>query len=245
MREIENFLDRARRYAEQLTAAKNGSAQPPEPDLTLAAMGPYLGGEKPVIFSASEYKDLLDTIEFAEKHKLKPIIYGGDQAWKLAEVLAEKDIPVILNTVTSMPRGPFEAWDSVFACVAALEEAGVRFAFSTGSSAEAYDLTHQAAMAAAFGLSPERAEFALTKGAADILGIGDQLGSIEPGKRADLIITTHSPLQMMSQVRAMFIDGRPIDLTSKHTEDYERFRNRPKPNLPPLPELTGPPSLTR
>ena len=99
-------------------------------------------------------------------------------------------------------------------------------------------------MAVAHGLRRERAEHALTLGAADILGIADRVGSIEPGKRADLIVTTDTPIQTVAQVTHMFIDGRPIELTSMQTESYEKFKNRPMPKLPPAPELRGPKSLS-
>ena len=78
-----------------------------------------------------------------------------------------------------------------------------------------------------------------------MLGVADRLGSIEPGKVADLIVTTHSPIQTVCQVTHMFIDGVPIDLSNKHSDDYERFKNRPAPQLPVLPDLRGPRSLTR
>ncbi|MHC4090403.1 MAG: amidohydrolase family protein [Planctomycetota bacterium] len=261
LREIERFLAKARRYAERLAASGAGpdstaEVEDPEsrnpqsavrnskPDLTLEAMIPYRRGEKPVVFAASSYKAILETIEFADKHELRCVISGGAQAWKLADTLAEKKIPVILGPVTSYPRGRFEAWDSVYSCAAALDRAGVEFCFASGSSAGAYNLPTYAGLAVAHGLDPERAEYALTLGAARILGIDDRTGSIEPGKQADLIVTTHSPLQTVFRVTHMFIDGRPIDLTNKHTGDYQRFKNRPRPTLPPPPELLGPPSLT-
>ncbi|MCH7721287.1 MAG: amidohydrolase family protein [Planctomycetes bacterium] len=93
--------------------------------------------------------------------------------------------------------------------------------------------------------SLHRAADAFTLAPAKMLGVADRLGSIEPGKVADLIVTTHSPIQTVCQVTHMFIDGVPIDLSNKHSEDYERFRDRPAPELPPLPELRGPRSLTR
>ena len=99
-------------------------------------------------------------------------------------------------------------------------------------------------MAVAHGLTRTRAEHALTLGAAEVLGLADRVGSIETGKQADLIVTTDSPLQATCLVTHMFIDGKPIELTSLHTERYDRFKNRPTPMLPPERDLVGPPSLT-
>ncbi|MGD2111280.1 MAG: amidohydrolase family protein [Phycisphaerae bacterium] len=245
LRELEAFIAKARHYARVKDLAGTDADVDFELDLTLEAMIPFVRGEKPVVFNVGEYKEMLDTIAFAEKHGLKCIFSGATQAWKLADTLAEKDIPVILATPMSYPQGEFEPWDSVYRGAGVLDRAGVPFCFASGSAASAYELPLQAGMAVAHGLPRERAEFALTLGAAQILGIADRVGSIEPGKQADLIVTTGTPLQAATQVTHMFIGGRPIELTSKHTESYERFKNRPEPDLPPArTDLVGPPSRT-
>lgn len=240
MRELEDYLDLATRYADRKDAAATDSSMTFERDLPLDALIPYVRGEKPIIFSAGAYKHILDTIEFAEKRKLKCVLYGGDEAWKLAQELAEKNIPVILRTPYGYPSGQFEPWDAVYRCASVLDQAGVRYCFASDSSSDAYNLGTEVGMAVAHGLPRERAEYALTLGAAEILGIADRVGSIEVGKRADLIVTTGSPLQTVTQVTHMFIDGRPVELTSIHTESYDKFSHRPAPVLPPEKDLRGP-----
>ena len=81
-------------------------------------------------------------------------------------------------------------------------------------------------MAASYGLPPEEALKAVTLYPAQILGVGDQLGSIEAGKRANLVLTNGDVLQASTQVAAVFIDGRPLEPTSKQTKLYERYRER-------------------
>ncbi len=241
---LENYIAKAKRYAKAMEAAESDPTITFEVDLALEAMAPYVRGEKPVVFSASSYQQIVETVEFAEKQELKCIIAGGQDAWKAAELLAEKDIPVLFSGPLGLSRGNFELWDGVYRAAGVMDRAGVEFCFATNSASGAFNLAIQAGMAVAHGLPRERAEYALTLGAAKILGIDDRTGSIEPGKLADLIVTTHTPLQTVSQVTHMFIAGRPVELTSMHTESYEKFKNRPEPDLPPLPELKGPPNLT-
>jgi len=245
LKQLEDYIAKAKHYAE---VKKLKSADPKlrfDVDLSLEAMVPYVRGEKPVIFEAATYKPIVETLEFAEKHKLKCILSGGQDAWKVAEKLKEKDIPVILSTVLSYPRNEFEAWDAIYRCAAELDRAGVRYCFASDSASSAYDLGTIAGMAVAHGLPRERAERALTLGAAEILALADRVGSIEPGKYADLIVTTDTPLQTVALVTHVFIDGEPIDLSNMHEENYLKFRSRPAPKLPPaVVELRGPKSLT-
>ena len=241
---LEKFMQRAKHYAEVRALAASDSQIKFDLDVRLEAMIPYIRGEKSIVCNASSYKQILDTIEFAEKHKLKIVLSGATQSWKLADVLAEKNIPVILGTPISLPRGEYEPWDSIYRCAARLNEAGVKFCFASENASSAYDLGFYVGMAVAHGLPREKAEYAVTLGAAEILGIADRVGSIEVGKLADLIVTTDTPLQTVTQVTHMFIAGTPVVLTSMHTESYEKFKNRPTPNLPPLPQLVGPPNLT-
>jgi imidazolonepropionase-like amidohydrolase len=244
MRKLETFMKRAKQYAKLKAAAAADPRVTFEPDLGFEAMIPYLRGDRPVVFQARTYKQILDALAFVEAHGLRCVLSGAQEAWKLADVLAEKDIPVILGSPLGYPSTEYEPWDSVYRCAGVLDRAGVRFCFGSNNAAGAVDLPIEVGMAVAHGLPRERAEYALTLGAAQILGVGDRVGSIEAGKQADLIITTDTPLQAVSQVTHMFIAGRPIELSSFHTETYEKFNGRPAPELSPAPILVGPPSLS-
>ncbi len=244
MKRLEDFVGQAKRYAAAMGAAESGSAEPPDRDLRLEAMLPYVRGEKRVFLSASSYKAILDALEFAKKHELKPLVTGGLESWKLVDQLKENEVPVILNSVLSYPRDEFEAWDSIYRCAGVLDRAGVRWCFASGSAANAYDLGTEAGMAVAYGLDPDRAVYGMTLGAAHVLEVDDRLGSLDAGKIADVIVTTHPPTQTVAKVSHMFIAGRPVSLSSMHTHSYERFKNRPAPTLPPPRELGGPAVMT-
>lgn len=241
---LEEFIEHAKRYARSVEWAAGDPSKTPPRDLRLEAMIPYLNGDAPVVFDASGYKSILDTLAFAEKHGLKCIISGGAEAWKCADLLAEKNVPVILSTVISYPSSDFEPFDSVFGCAAALDKAGVRYCFASASAAEAFNLPIHVGMAVAHGLDPDKAMRAVTLGAAEILGVDRDLGSLQKGKLANVIVTSDWPIQVTAGVTHMFIRGRPVELSSVQTENIQRFERRPDPVLPPLPPLAGPPSLT-
>lgn len=245
VKSLDAFMARAKHYAKAREVAASDPTVEVETDFALEAMIPYVRGERPVILEAHDYKHILDSLEFAEKHALKTVLYGATESWKLADTLAEKKVPVILAGPLSYPRGDYEPWDGIYACAAMLHRAGVRFCFASDDSAEAFNLSIAAGMAVAHGLPRERAEYALTLGAAEILGVADQVGSIDAGKVADLIVTTDSPLQTASQVTHMFIAGQPVNLSNMHSESYDKFRHRPKPRLSAKPTLLGPPDLSR
>lgn len=110
--------------------------------------------------------------------------------------------------------------------------ASVRFciagAGTAGGASNARNLPYQAAMAAAFGLAPEEALRAITLYPAQILGVEAELGSIQPGRLADLVVTDGPPLEITSAVEQVYISGRAIPMESRHTRLFERWRSRPR-----------------
>jgi hypothetical protein len=162
----------------------------------------------------------------AEELGLKAVISGGADAWKVADRLKESGIPVIV-TGTHRNPGRDEPYDASYANPARLHEAGVTFAISsTGDATEVRNLPFEAAMAAAYGLPEEEALKAVTIYPARILGVSESIGSIEPGKRANLVITAGHLLQPTTEVKHLFVGGRPVPPESRHTELYERYRRR-------------------
>ncbi|MGH9761011.1 MAG: amidohydrolase family protein, partial [Blastocatellia bacterium] len=108
-----------------------------------------------------------------------------------------------------------------------LSKAGVKVAFETFDSAHVRDLPYNAGMAAAFGMPKEEALKAVTIYPAQIWGMADKIGSIETGKIANLIVTDGDPLEIRTQIKYLFIGGKELPLTSRHTELYEKYLSRP------------------
>lgn len=226
--EIRKMLRDAEAYGRALDAyAKDKSLPRPDRNVVLEPLIPYVRGEQPVIFRADREAEIRGALRFAEEMKLKPIILGGNDAWKVASLLKEKNVPVILTGVFSLPSREDDAYDVLYEQPAKLQQAGVRFAISTGDAgAEVRNLAQYAGMAAAFGLSKADAVKSVTLYPAQIMNVADRLGSIEAGKMANLVVTDGDLLEIRTRIRYLFIDGRPVVLSSRHTELNEAFKNR-------------------
>ncbi len=206
---------------------KDKSLPSPKTDLKMDAMIPYVRGEKPVIFTAERERDIRGVINFAKDLKIKAIIMGGQEAWKAANELKQNNISVIYTNIYNLPVRDDDPYDSLFETPAKLQKAGVKFAISTGDQGpQVRDLPYQAGLASAYGLPKEEALKAVTIYPAQILGISDRLGSIETGKIANVVITDGDILELRTNVKYVFINGRMIPLTSRHTELFEQFKDR-------------------
>jgi imidazolonepropionase-like amidohydrolase len=199
----------------------------PPTDLKLAALVPFVRGERPVIFRAEREREIRAVVRFAEELKLRPVVIGGSEAWKAAQFLKEHDVAVILDSVLNMPLREDDPYDSLYENASKLAAAGVRFCISTGDSgAHVRDLPFHAGMAAAYGLPRAEALKAVTLYPAQILGVADRLGSVEQGKVANLVVTDGDLLEARTSVRYLFIAGRQIPLVSRHTMLSDQFKDR-------------------
>lgn len=230
-RQIENLkkiLGEARAYADAKDAqAKDPSLPRQKMDLRLEGLVPVVRGQMPMMINTQLEDDIKKAISFADEMKIKIIIGGGVDAYKVADQLKAKNIPVVLSSVMRMPAREDDPYDIAYSNAGLLAKAGVKIAFQTQGAAEARDLPYNAGMSAAFGLSKEEALKSVTINPAEIFGVADQLGSIEVGKMANLIVTDGDPLEIRTQIKHMFIRGRQVSLTSRHTELYERYKARP------------------
>src|SRR5690349_20300974 len=226
--QIRKLLRDAEAYGRAQDAyAKDNSLPRPEHSVVLEPLVPYVRGESPVIFRADREAEIRGALKFAEELKLRPIILGGNDAWKVASLLKEKNVPVILTGILSLPVREDDAYDALYENPAKLQQAGVRFCISTGDAGpEVRNLAQYAGMAAAFGLSKADALKAVTLYPAQILNVADRLGSIEAGKMANLVITDGDLLEIRTHIKYLLIDGRPVVLTTRHTELNDAFKNR-------------------
>ena len=200
----------------------------PEYDKQLAALEPVLAGEVPVIFRVTSDGDIHRAVTITEEFKLKPILTGTIYNTKLVALLKSKNIPVILSLdfprrQTDLPDGEDEPLREIKARVEApqgpakLIQAGVRVAFSSGGLSPA-DFTRNIQRALQNGLSSSEALRALTSEPATLLGAGDQLGTIENGKIANLIVTRGELFSAGAAISHVFIDGVEMNLRAQEAE---------------------------
>ncbi|AMY10328.1 N-acetylglucosamine-6-phosphate deacetylase [Luteitalea pratensis] len=225
-REIARWISDARDYR----AARARGADRVERNLKLEALGPYAAGEKPWLVRAGRERDIRDAVSFfVDTHKQKIVLVGAEEAWKVAALLAEKKVPVIVGPTQALPDSDDDPYDATMAAPAVLHKAGVTFALSTYSSSDARNLPYEIGTAVGFGLPRDVALRAITLAPAQILGLGAFVGSVEPGKIANLVVSRGDPLEIRSTITHVFIKGVPVSLETRHTQLYEKYRNRPRP----------------
>ena len=223
--ELTDWIDRARHYAQ---AMEKGSVSKYDRDLKLEAFAPVIRGELPLLVFANRARDIRNAVEFCDKQKLKMILAGGAEAYKLKDLLRSKNIAVILRPVLSSPPDEDDPYDRELTEPAELAAAGVKFAIASFDNSFARRLGQNAANAVAHGLAYEEALRAVTINPAQIFGLGSQIGTLEPGKIANIMVTSGDPLELTSDVRYLFIKGQLTPTENKQQRLYEKYRNRRK-----------------
>ncbi len=218
---LHEFLEEARRYQKAVDAQTK-----PRHDLRLAAMLPVLKKEQPIIVRANRWQNITRAVTFAQNEGLKLIIFGGYDAPKCADLLKEHDVPVILSAVHRKPLYRHDAYDAAFTIPQQLQKLGVRYCISgydRSSSFNVRNLPYHAATAVAFGLTKDEALKTITLYPAQILGVADRVGSLEPGKDATLFLSTGSLFEATSQIKQAWVNGRPVDLNDKQKTLYRKY----------------------
>ena len=219
--ELSELLEKARHYAK---ARETKPAT--ERDRQLDALIPVVSGKMTVFMQAQTARDIRNAVEFARKEKLKFVIQGGREVNKVADLLKKENVPVILDSIVALPTRQDDPYDARFTLPKELAAAGVKFALTSPSAADVRNLPYEAGFAQAYGLSHEEALKAVILNPAEILGVADKIGTIEPGKIADLVVTDGDLLEIRTQVKNLFISGRDISLETKHTLLYKKYMER-------------------
>src|SRR6202012_3844504 len=175
-----------------------------------------------------EVKQMLVAIDFAKEFGFDITIVGASESWLIADLLKLNNISVVLQQTNALPTTEDDDYDQPFKTPAALEKAGVLFAINDSHEETRYrNLMFNAGVAAAHGLTKEKALQAITLNSAKILGIDDRTGSLEAGKDANIVISTGDILDMRTSIiEHCFIQGREVSLENKQTQLYQRYMTK-------------------
>jgi imidazolonepropionase-like amidohydrolase len=195
-------------------------------DLSLEPFLPILNRSQALIVNANTDRSIRDAVAWAEREHVRIVIRGGADTQRAAAFLKEHDVPVILTTVLTLPPREDDFHAYTYETPGVLAKAGVRFAFSSGGFEFSRDVPFQAGRAVAWGLDHDAAIRAMTLDAARILGVDSVVGSIEPGKLANLVVEKGDALEITSQIQHVVIAGRDVPLDTRQTELYKQYMAR-------------------
>ena len=205
-------------------AVRDKKPEPPAPkhDLKLEALLPYLDGKKTIVLAAESPSDLETAVSLANEFKLKFVLNHISHSQPVLDYVAGLKVPVIVGPIYEAPKED-ERYDTVFKLPAELHKRGVQIAFASYSSHNTRNLPDQAGYATAFGLPYEEALKAITINPAEIWGVADKLGSLEVGKTANLVVANGDPLDVKTDVKRVFIEGREIPMTDRQTRLRDEY----------------------
>jgi len=221
LKQIDDAWDKAELYAK----IENSDEVRSYPEIE--ALVPVVKGELMLFIEANAAKDILATIEWVKKRGYKKVVLTGvSEGWRVADEIAKSGLPVITGPVQAIPTRQSDSYDAAYANPGIMSKAGVKVALRTMEAENVRNLPYHAGFAASYGMGREEALKAITINAAEILGIGDQLGSIEVGKKANIFVATGDPFETATKITELFIDGYKVPMTSRQIRLYDEFLNR-------------------
>ena len=226
LKELDEILDKARAYVQ--SADTENSLQ--KTDLKWASMAAVVKGELPAFIHANSVQQIEAAVEWATRQELKMVLVGGRDAWMVTDLLKKNAIPVIIEATHKLPSQRWSDYDEPFKTPLKLYEAGIEFCITSNSGSfqtpHLRNLPYEAATAAAHGLPKDEALKAVTLYPAEILGIADRVGSLDVGKDATFIITDGDPLEVMTSVEQVYIQGRKVDMSDRHKMLRDKYTEK-------------------
>ncbi len=232
---MKEYLDRARAFGSDPAAYRRDENEQRFSLSDIEALTPVLTGEQKLLVGAHRADDLLRIIDLKKAYGLEVIIFGGVEAWRVAAELAEAGIPVVIDPFQNLPA-KFEAMAATLENAARLDAAGVKIAFydsDIGFTHNTRLLPQLAGNAIANGLPYDAAMAAVTRNPAEMFGLADTNGTLEAGKRADLVVWDGDPFEVSSRPEVVIIGGKIMSLETRQTKLRDRYKDLSSDTLPP------------
>lgn len=227
---LNNVWDKAELYAQidSAVAEQPENRRQPEYVPAMDALIPVIRGEQALLISANTAPDISAALEWAEERDVldQVVLSGATEGWRVADEIAEADVPVLAGPVMQPPSRDSDRYDKAYANPGLLRDAGVDVALRTNSAENVRNLPFHAGFSASHGLGKTDALRAVTTVPARIFGVDDQVGTVEVGKRANLFVANGDPFQPQTEIEHLFIDGYKLPLENRHSKLYEEFLNR-------------------
>jgi imidazolonepropionase-like amidohydrolase len=198
-------------------------------DVKWGALKPYAQGKAPVVVRVNGKRQIRTALDWTKKSGVKPVFVAGRDIEHFADELAERSIPVVYFSVFNQNPQAWQQYDLYYRVPRVLRDAGVVVALSpNGMAFDVREVRDLAGRARAFGLTQVQALQSVTLNPAKILGVDDQLGSIEKGKKASFVLCEGDLLDVAPVVSRAWGEGREISLDDRQKELYHKYRDRLK-----------------
>ncbi|WP_447762873.1 amidohydrolase family protein [Sphingopyxis panaciterrae] len=223
--ELKATLADVRHFAAHRAAYDRGEGRPQKLSrIDIEALIPVAEGRMPLIVKVDRASDIREIIALAREEKLRVILDGAEEGWRVAADIAAAKFPVILDPLADLPHS-FSELGATMENAARLHAAGVTVILKTGSGVahRARELRYGAGNAVAYGLPHHAAVAAITINPARVFGVADRIGSLEAGRAADLVLWNGDPLEPLSQPQAVFVEGLEKPLTARPLELRDRY----------------------
>ena len=230
LREINILIRNVRAYDHRKNAKERKAEHKQKSDLRLESMIPFVIYKEPMHIKANNVRQIEAAIKWSKEQDLNIVIVGGRDSWMIPDLLVKNNIPVILLGVQTTPRRRFEPIHTPYKAPFLLYESGVHFCISLDPGypmdGHVRTLPDEAMRSVTWGLTKDQALRAITLSTAEILGIDEQVGSLEPGKDATFFIAENEPLTQYTNPTKAYIQGREIDLSDRQKNLWEKYKEK-------------------
>lgn len=228
LRRMRELLSDAREYARRRDAyERNQIREMAARRADLEALVPVVQGRLPLLVAADRASDIENALSLAREFNLRLVLLGGAEAWMVADRLAASQVPVITGALNNIPQS-FASLGARQENAALLHAAGVRVIMNGGADAfNARNVKYEAGVAVAFGLPWDAALRAVTLTPAEVFGVADRVGSLQPGRDANVVVWSGDPFEPLTSAERVFVRGVEVQRPSRQDELMQRYRRLP------------------